>query len=154
LYPKLQKYLHTKGNSLGDVLHVDIHSFQPEYGHLPNKWGKGINILYLLGDKEQRGFAKRMAASINMTLAHTIPYFPRAVVVEHPKLPTTLAHDDSNAMLEWSRHYGGLGILLELPTRRVGNQWELTCPETKLYDAIVGALCTELRQRNILTADK
>ena len=141
LYPQLKRYLVAKGRSLGDVLHVDVHSFQPNVGKLPKGWGRGINILHLLGDEKQRGFAQRMAASLNMTLDGLIP---PATVVEHPKLPRTPADDDGNAMIEWSRHHGGLGVLLELPVQRNGKLWKLLCPEHALLSAMVYALGEEL----------
>ena len=141
LYPKLQKYLQKKNNNLGDVLHVDIHSFQPESKKLPKGWGRGINILYLLGDKKQQGFAQRMADCLNTSLRGRLP---KATVVEHPKLPLKLDDKDSNAMIEWSRHYGALGVLVELPVEIKSGVWELACSQDELVSAITHALKMEL----------
>lgn len=130
--------LHHDRRTFEDVLHIDIHSYTAG-GPLPPGWGKGINILHLLGDASQRDMADRLKAVIDPLLSrHLAP----ATVVEHPRLPTHGHDQDSNAMIELARHFGATSVIIEVPTtwHRAENVYKLACPEQDLVHSLTMAI--------------
>jgi hypothetical protein len=126
------------GGHLSKFLHVDVHSFLSSDKELPKGWGKGINILHLKGDEQQRAACEEFKKKIDPILKGVLPL---SRVVEHPKLPRSIHSEESNAMIEISRFLGALSFLIELPTHQKGkDKFDLDCDMDFLSKAIVRAL--------------
>lgn len=102
---------------LCNVVHLDIHSFDPD--RLPTSerdtalWGKGINLICLHDDKRQLEFAEWMKQQLDRHLAGK--EHDAATILPMKRIPKTLADGASNAMCEWARHHGALSLLAEVP---------------------------------------
>ncbi len=141
-------------NRLSDTLHVDVHSFTVTdsantSNPLPTGWGTGLNILTLYGDKSQYEMAQRMKLKIDQAFMGVQCYngtpMPQTTVVMHPEYPDSVHNDESNAMIELSRKYGAMSILIEFPTvLNDDSVYQTTCPEHLLVEAVIQALGNEV----------
>lgn len=140
LLVRLNHFLANRGGDLRDVLHVDVHSYTCTDLDLPKGWGRGFNLICLRGDSSQLRLARRLAH----LLTRALPQLPCAAVVAMPRLPCTLGDDNGNAMIEWSRHYGALSVLIEVPTVKRQGKYMPVCDITLVCQAITGAILSEL----------
>lgn len=132
-----------KDGSLNDVLHLDIHSYTATDDDFAPGWRPGaINLIHLRGDASQHAMAHRIARALD---GHLHGLLPPTCVVEHPKLPTRRrAHEESNAMIELTRHLGAMAILVEMPTIRQNGTYVLyRVAERTMIAALVEALRAE-----------
>lgn len=139
----LLEYADERGRDWGDVIHVDVHSYTFTDSDIPPKWGRGVNILHLKGDEIQREFAFRVAKRMDTYLNGVIP---PCTVVEHDRLPTHIKDDDSNAMIELSRHLGALSLLIEFPTNLgEDGEWYTRGSTHFLAEGLASSLCLEAK---------
>lgn len=144
---KLLHFAKERGRDWSDVIHVDIHSFTDTDDDLPPTWGRGVNVIYLKEDKIQGKFAKRMCSRMDKFLNGVLP---PCTPVEHDRLPTRIGDDDSNAMIEVSRHLGALSLLIEFPTHTEDNKkWRTRASVQLLAEAVVSSLIKEMETSSV-----
>lgn len=92
---------------LSGVVHLDIHTYDVER---PMKgWGCGINCIVNHADPVQRRFAEELCSSLSS------PAMPRPKLVVMDRRADHEEDDDSNAVMDCTRAFGALSVLLELP---------------------------------------
>jgi hypothetical protein len=146
---KLVEHAESSPQHLRDTLHIDVHSFtvtdnENTSNPLPNGWGYGVNILCLHGDYSQYEMAIRMKLVMDTVLNGVIP---ETTIIMHDNFPKHTRHDDSNAMIEISRIYGAMSLLVEFPTKLDdSNTYVTTCSEDLLVKALLAALSHEVNR--------
>ena len=90
------------------VLHLDVHTYDKDRP-MPG-WCDGINIILPHGDEALRRVAARIGGALQRRIATRI--------VEMERRPVDVRDEDSNALIDWTRHRGATSLLLEFPTRQ------------------------------------
>ena len=101
------------GSGKKEVLLLDIHSFDTK--SRPRRWGRGINVIVVRGEKEVGKKASQFADAIDR---HAKGRLPLTKVVTMSAYPTHARDDSSNAVSEYALRNGAWALLVEVPVRR------------------------------------